>query len=280
MESYIIPTFRIAFLFHQNLELLSRTLPQCVEALTASTRESYEIVLVADGSPPGVVHELIPLLPGWGVDELRVRDRRRGVASGDPSNNGHARMFDHPSPYLIVIEDDVLVFRTDPHFDVLAACRQLLARHPEIPVICRADDYDEWSWQLEDLGGEVEPGVRSVNRVSTHLIVYEMQRFVPVAGRFGGFELDVFVDREDLSYNWEDVVSHVGTTGGRRIAFPAAWPMSVFHCDRKVAPGSMHNTQDPRVKLHVFEQLIRRFQDGPPRPDGRAPAAAAGARRS
>lgn len=267
-ESSTFPTFRIAFLFHENLEFLSRTLPQCVEALTANTRETYEVVLVADGSPPTVVHELLPLLPSWGVDELRIRHRGRWVASGDPSNNGHARMFHHPSPYLVVIEDDVVVFRNDPYFDVLAACRQLLARHAEVPVICRADDHDEWAWPLEDLGDEIEPGVRSVNRVSTHLIVYDTRRFVPVARRFGGFQLDVFVDREDLSYNWEDLVSHVGTTGGRRIAFPSAWPVSVFHCDRKTAPGSMHNTQDPRVKLHVFEQLSRRFPDEPLRRRG------------
>lgn len=254
------PTFRIVFLFHRNLELLSRTLPQCIDALTTNTNESHEVVLVADGSPPAVVQQLLPLLPGWGVDELRIRDRTRLVASGDPSNNGHARMFDQPSPYLIVIEDDVVVFRADPSFDVLAACRQLLARHAEVPVICRADDNDEWAWRLEDLGGEIEPGVRSVNRVSTHMIVYDTQRFIPVARRFGGFQLDVFIDREDLSYNWEDLVSHVGTTGGRRIAFPSAWPVSVFHCDRKIAPGSMHNTQDPRVKLHIVEQLCRRFR--------------------
>lgn len=96
-----------------------------------------------------------------------------------------------------------------------------------------------------------------MNRVATHLVAYDCSRFLPVASRFGGFDLDVFVDREDLSYNWEDLVSHVGTTGGRRIAWPEGWPLRAYHCDRKVAARSMHNTQDTRVKHAVLSTLLR-----------------------
>lgn len=44
------PTFRIAFLFHANLDLLSETLPRCLEALTNNTRESFEVLLHCDGT--------------------------------------------------------------------------------------------------------------------------------------------------------------------------------------------------------------------------------------
>ncbi|MFG3041760.1 glycosyltransferase family A protein [Streptomyces sp. NPDC048330] len=254
------PTFRIVFLFHKDLGLLSQTLPRCLEALTRHTQESYEVVLHCDGTPPETVALLASRIDRWGVDELRVRRRDRFVPSGDASNNGHRRFFDLRSPYLIVIEDDVVMYRTDAAFDVLAACRHLFERQPQVPVLSKVSDYDQWAWKLEDKGDEIEPGVRSVNRLSTHFIAYDVRRFTPVADRFGGFDLDVFIDRNDLSYNWEDLVSHIGTTGGRRIAFPESWPIEIFHCDRKVEPGSMYHTQDPETKAHVLAELEQRFR--------------------
>lgn len=258
------PTFRIAFLFHTNLQLLKTTLPRCLEALTASTKESFEVVLHCDGTSPEVAAALPALLAGWGVDELRIRRRDRFVASGDGSNNGHRRLFAQRSPYLIVIEDDVVMYRTEPSFDVLASCRRIFEDYPEVPALSKVDDYHQWSWALKDEGDEIEPGVRSVNRLSTHFIAYDVQRFTAVATRFGGFDLDVFIDRDDLSYNWEDLVSHVATTGGRRVAFPEGWPLKVFHCDRKRSSGSMYHTQDPRLKAQILLELEQRFREQAP----------------
>lgn len=254
------PTFRIAFLFHSGLDLLKTTLPRCLEALTGGTSQSYEVVLRADGTPADVAEQLPALLDVWGVDELQLRRRRRHLASGDASNNGHRRCFSPRAPYLIVIEDDVVMYRTERSFDVLTACRELFERHPQVPVLSKVNDYDQWSWKLADEGPPIEAGVRSVNRLSTHFIAYDVARFVPVAGRFGAWDLDVFIDRADLSYNWEDLVSHVGTTGGRRIAFPEAWPLDVFHCDRKVASGSMYHTQRPEVKAEILAELEQRYR--------------------
>ena len=254
------PIWRIAFLFHADLELLSQTLPRCVEALTGATSEQFEVILLTDGTPQHVADQLPRLASAWGVDELQLRSRSRHVASGDPSNNGHRRLFDVRAPYLIVIEDDVVMYRTEPSFDVLAACRELFERHPDVPVLSKVNDYHQWSWKLADEGPPVEAGVRSVNRLSTHFIAYDVARFTPVAERFGGFDLDVFIDRADLSYNWEDLVSLVGTTVGRRIAFPESWPLDVFHCDRKVDADSMYHTQRPEVKAEVLAALERRYR--------------------
>jgi hypothetical protein len=253
------PAFRIAFLFHEDLDLLSRTLPLAVASLTTGTSETFEVVLHCDGTPPHVAARLPDLLEEWGVDELRVRRRGRFVANGDPSNNGHRRLMTPGAPYLIVIEDDVAVFTTDPAFDALRAIRNVFDAHTEVPVVFTINDDWQWAWKLEDVGPALSEGLRSVNRVSTHMIAYAPERFSPVASRFGGFDLDVFVDRDDLSYNWEDVVSHVGTTGDRRIAMPTDWPLHVFHCDRKVTEGSIHHTRDPKLKLSVFEELAARF---------------------
>jgi hypothetical protein len=113
---------------------------------------------------------------------------------------------------------------------------------------------------LTDRGPAIEPGVRSVNRLSTHFIAYNVARFASVAARFGGFDLDVFIDRPDLSYNWEDLVSHVGTTGDRRIAFPESWPLDVYHCDRKIEQGSIYHTKRPAVKAEILADLERRYR--------------------
>lgn len=263
-----VPTFRIGFLFHADLALFERTLPRCLEALTSRTAETYEVVVWCDGTPPEVARQLSERAAAWGVDELVLRRRDRFVASGDASNNGHRRFFLTSSPYLILIEDDVVMYRTEPSFDVLAACRAHFERHPQVPVLCKVDDSHKWAWRLVDLGEPLAPEIRSVNRVSTHFIAYDVRRFVPVARRFGAFALDVFIDRDDLSYNWEDLVSHVGTTGGRQIAFPQAWPLRVFHCDEKIAPGSMYHTQDPAVKQRALDALEEQFAPGGGGADG------------
>jgi hypothetical protein len=254
------PSFRIAFLFHADVALLRTTLPRCLEALTRGTAQTYEVVLHCDGTSPEAVAELASSCGVWGVDELVVRRRDRHVASGDPSNNGHRRLFDSRARYVVVVEDDVVMYRTESTFDVLSACRSLFERHPGVPVVSKVDDHAQWSWKLRDQGPEIEAGVRSVNRLSTHFVAYDTHRFTCVAERFGAFDLDVFVDREDFSYNWEDLVSHVATSGGRRIAFPQAWPLDVFHCDRKVAPDSMYHTQDPRTKASVLAELEQRYR--------------------
>jgi len=136
----LIPTFRIGFLFHADLALLERTLPRCLEALTSGTAETYEVVVWCDGTPPEAARQLPERAAAWGIDELVLRRRERFVASGDASNNGHHRFFPTSSPYLIVIEDDVVMYRTEPSFDVLAACRALFERHPQVPVLCKVDD--------------------------------------------------------------------------------------------------------------------------------------------
>lgn len=256
------PMWRIAFLFHADLDLFTRTLPRCIEALTSSTTETFEIVVLADGTPDHIAAQLPKLLDTYGVDELQVRSRRRHVASGDGSNNGHRRFFPVRAPYLVVVEDDVVMYRTEQSFDVLAACRELFQRYPDVPVLSKVSDYDQWSWKLAELGPPIEPGVDSVNRLSTHFIAYDVTRFLALAERYGAFDLDVFIDRDDYSYNWEDLVSHVGTTGGRRIAFPESWPLDVYHCDRKAEPGSMYHTQRPDVKAEVLAELEARYRAG------------------
>lgn len=251
------PQFRLVFLFHADLPVLERTLPRCLDALTAGTRQTYEVVVHCDGTPVEIARELLDRQERWGVDEIRFGSRQRFTASGDRSNNGHHRLFGGRSRYVVVVEDDVLVERLDPSFDPLTAWRDLFETHPEVVAACSMADHGDWAWGLDDLAPPVAPGIRSVNRVSTHLVAYDRERFLPAATRFGAFDVDVFVDREDLSYNWEDLVSHVGTTGGRRIAWPDGWPLQAHHCDRKVAAGSMYNTQDPRVKHAVLDHLLR-----------------------
>jgi hypothetical protein len=259
MQATSQPAWQLVFLFHADLRLFSRTLPRCLEALAAPSSEPYEVVVFADGTPPDVATQLVGELESWGVDELRIRRRSRYVASGDPSNNGHRRLFEGRSPYVAVVEDDVVMYRTSPDFDVLAACRSLFERHPQVTAISKVNDHDQWSWGLEDVGPHLEPGVRSVNRLSTHFVAYDVARFLDTAERFGAFEPDVFIDRSDLSYNWEDLVSHVGTTGGRCIAHPESWPLDVYHCDRKVGPGSKYHTQQPAVKAEILAELDERY---------------------
>jgi hypothetical protein len=247
--------FTLACAFHDTPRLLERTLPRVIEALTRPTRHEFEVVLVAERSTPEVARDLIARLGDHGVDELRFRRTSRNAFSGAPSNNFHGNHFTTTSPYLITFTDDTFLHKTDPDFDVLDAVAGIFERHPEVVMVSKVDDHDEWDRPLVDVGPDIETGVRSVNRVVDQLIAYDTARFAPVARRFGGWERDVFVSQEGFEYQWENLASHVGTSGGRRIAYPEAWPLRVRHSDLRTVPGSMHGTQDEDVKLACFERL-------------------------
>ncbi|MGV9320047.1 hypothetical protein [Streptomyces sp. NPDC003660] len=247
--------FTLACAFHDTERLIEKTLPLAIRSLTYPTRHDFEVVLVAERSSDDVVARLLPRLAELGVDELRFRRTHRHAFSGAPSNNFHGNNFTTTSPYLITFTDDTFIYKTDESFDVLDATAQIFERNPEVVLVSKVDDHEEWDWPLSDVGPEIEPGVRSVNRVVDQLIAYDTARFAPVAHRLGAFHRDTFVSHEGFEYQWENLASHVGTSGDRKIAYPERWPLRVRHSDLRNQPGSMHGTQDEDVKLKCFERL-------------------------
>lgn len=248
--------FTIACAFHDTSRLLERTLPLAIRSLTRPTRHQFEIVLVADRARDDVVARLLPRLDDLGVDELRFRRTHHHAFSGSPSNNFHGNTFVTTKPYLITFTDDTFISKSDEHFDVLDATVGIFERNPQVVLVSKVDDHDEWDWPLVDVAPELEPGVRSVNRVVDQLIAYDTRRFAPVAERLGAWQRDTYVSRADGEYQWENLASHVGTTGGRAIAYPETWPLRVRHADLRIQPGSMHGTQDEEVKIKCFDRLL------------------------
>jgi hypothetical protein len=248
--------FTIACAFHKDAALLEQTLPLAIRSLTRPTRHDFEVVLVADRSSTEVVAGLLPRLGDLDVDELRFRRTERNAFSGAYSNNFHGHHFTTTSPYLISFTDDSFIWKHDEDFDVLDAVAGVFQRHPEVVLVSKVDDHEEWDHPMVDTGPEIEPGVRSVNRVVDQLIGYDTARFAPVARRFGGFDTDTFTSAHGFEYQWENLASHVGVTGGRRIAYPQSWPLRVRHCDLRLNPGSMHGTQDEAIKLKCFGRLM------------------------
>ncbi|MUL41442.1 hypothetical protein FZ103_09690 [Streptomonospora sp. PA3] len=248
--------FTLACAFHNTSRLLERTLPLAIRTLTRPTRHEFEVVLVADRSSDTTVADLLPRLRDLGVDELRFRRTARLAFDGAPSNNFHGHHFTTTKPYLISFTDDTFMLKTEDEFDVLDAVERIFTRHPEVPLISKVDDHDEWDAPLVDIGSEIEPGVRSVNRAVDQLIMYDTARFAGPAARLGAWHPETFVGHPGFEYQWENLASHVGTTGGRRIAYPESWPLRVRHSDLRNQPGSMHGTQDEDVKIKCFERLV------------------------
>jgi hypothetical protein len=249
--------FTLACAFHSTERLLEKTLPLAIRSLTQHTRHDYEVILVADRASDEAVARLLPQLEGFGVDELRFRRTDRHSFSGLPSNNFHANHFTTANPYLITFTDDSFIWKTDGDFDVLDAVAGVFERNPEVVIISKVDDHEEWDAPLVDVGPDIEDGVRSVSRVVDQLIAYDTRRFEPVARRFGAWERDIFAGQIGFEYHWENLVGHVGRTGGRKIAWPDAWPLRVRHCDLRMTSGSMHGTQDEDVKMKCFEYLMQ-----------------------
>jgi hypothetical protein len=249
--------FSIICAFHSSERLLDRTLPLAIRSLTRPTRHDYEVILVADRSQESAVAQLLPKLDAYGVDELRFRRDGEQSVPGLGSNNFHAHQFTTTRPYLVSFTDDSFIWKTDDDFDVLDAMAGIFTRNAAVTLISKVDDNEEWNVPILDAGPEVEPGVRSVNRVIDQLVAYDTARFQPAAKEFGAWRKETFDGRMGFDYNWEDLATHVGRTGGRQIARPETWPLRVRHCDLRLVPGSMHGTQDEDVKLKCFDALLR-----------------------
>lgn len=248
------PDFTINIICHSDVELLRKTLPHNLENLCARSRRSFDVIMTIDGAETAPIDQLLAVAAENGVDEVRMRNRRRNCASGHASNNGHVHAFSDKTRYLLTLEADVAFFNLDSSFDPLDAFAVFFERHPDRPLLHRMDDYSCWVWQLEKVSPDIEHGVWSVNRVSSHFLVYNTSATRRIA-RFP----DLHRYRETMTdwHNVEDEISHrLCEPAGPGIAFPAAWPIRVFHCDRKLHEGSSHYTQDIQIKLAIFQQRI------------------------
>jgi hypothetical protein len=252
------PEFTIAYIVHGDVPLLDRVIPTTLDTLCRGTARSYDLVLVVDGADTAPVGEILPRAHGqWGFDEVRLRWRERHRAGGDPSNNGHAHVLPAKGRYLITVEGDVVAFRTGAG-DVLDLIAQTFDACPDLALATRIDDHDCWQWQLEAVGEALAPGVRSVNRVASHFLVYDLERAASRLRAGGGVPADRFHDTADGWFNYEDWLSRTfARPAGPGIGFLDALPVRVFHCDRKTTPGSAHYLRDPETRLGVFEQRRR-----------------------
>lgn len=247
--------FTIDFICHNDFELLEKTIPQNLSALCANTKQSFDVILTVDGAEKVDAKRFLEAAPRWGIDEVRFRWRGRNCATGDPSNNGHLHTFSDKTPYLVTLEGDIVIFKTDPAFDVLTAFRDLFSRQGQLALATRMDDHDTWVWKLEDAGPEFEPGIRSANRVASHFLVYDTRRARRLLRDEPAGALHKFYDDGEIWFNYEDFLSGIfAQPQGPGIAFVASFPIKVFHCDIKTTEGSVTYTKNLTIKLKEFER--------------------------
>jgi hypothetical protein len=250
------PPFTIAYLVHSDVPLLRRTVPATLNALCRNTKHEYDLVLVVDGAESATIDEIQALAHDtWGFDEVRVRWRDRHRASGDQANNIHTHLSLTKSRFLITVEGDVTAFRTDTSTDVLDTIVSTFDACPGLALAQRIDDHECWQWALEDVGVPLMPGVRSVNRVSSHFLIYDTARARQVIETAGGIPGDAFHDDGAHWFNYEDWLSHTfAQPQGPGIGYLDRLPLHVYHCDEKTSPGSAHYRRDLATRLAVFER--------------------------
>ena len=260
------PEFTIAYLVHGDVPLLDRVIPRTITALCEGTSRSYDLLLVIDGAETAPVAEIMDRANAiWGFDEIRVRWRSRHRATGDKTNNIHTHLVSDKSRFLISIEGDVVAFPTRPGTDVLDQIARTFDACAQLAVAQRIDDHDCWQWSLEEVGPPLAPGVRSTNRLSSHFLVYDTARFRDITKTIGGIPGDRFHDDGERWFNYEDWLSHTFAQPiGPGIGYLDDIPLRVYHCDRKIAPGSAHYRRDLHTRLEVFEQR-RAATEGDPR---------------
>lgn len=256
--------FSICFIGHDEFELMERTLRHNVKEICSNTNETYELVLHIDGAEVlNNQFEKIRWASQANLDEIRLHFHNRRKATGDGSNNGHFHVLNPKFEYLVSFESDIVLFvNNHVGFDLLREIRDLFERNSELFVLTRMDDTDEWVWKLEDVGPEFEKGLRSVNRVSSHFLVYHTARCLQhMKDSSINFNYNMFYDNGGPDhFNYEDWVSK---TFVGHIGFIEKLPIRVFHCDKKIHPQSLYYTKDPVVKMNEFNRLIKLYHNHP-----------------
>ncbi|MEJ2611285.1 MAG: hypothetical protein P8179_14675 [Candidatus Thiodiazotropha sp.] len=255
------PEFTIACLVHGDIPLLEKTIPTTIEALTAESNHTWDTVLIVDGVESAAADQLLELGHRFGFDEIRLRNRMRHVSPGDPSNNGHAHMLPGKGRYLISFEGDVVAFRTGPG-DVLDIISSVFEMCPNLALATRIDDHDCWQWPLHEVGPPLTQDVRSVNRVSSHFLIYDLPRATREIWMAGGVAANEYHDDGKCWYNYEDWLSkQFAAPKGSGIGFIDNLPIKVFHCDEKIAHESALYRRDLRVRLQVFENRKKQCEN-------------------
>jgi hypothetical protein len=247
--------FTVGFVCHGELPLVERTLPQSLAALCGATSRSYDTILVVDGRETADVAAFLDLAERSGVDEVRLRSRARNCAGADPSNNGHLHLFSDKTRFLVTLEGDVAAFSVEAGVDMLDRLARLFDAEPELAVATRLDDHDSWVWRLEPREPHFRVGLRSVNRLASHFVVYETRRARPVLEAAGVLRAEAFEEDERGHGNYEDLLSHAfARPAGPGIGWLDDLPLRVWHCDEKLAPGSLQYRRDLGGKLAIFDR--------------------------
>jgi hypothetical protein len=242
----------LAFIGHNEFDLMRRTIPHNMEVLAGRCQVPVDTMLILDNADRNVdALSFVSEAHQWGINEVRLRSRQRIVAPGDGANNPHVHLISDRTKYLVSIEADVAVFPRQG-CDLLGEIVDLFKRVPQVPVITKVSDHDCWAWALEDVGKPFGLGVRNVNRLSSHFLAYDterLRRWIPA-----DFDWSVLFDDGKNWYNYEDVLSLVlAQPAGPGIAFAESLRAQVFHCDEKVVAGSPFYKRDRQQRLDIFE---------------------------
>lgn len=246
-------TFTVAFIASDGTyEYFEKTLKNNIEVLCSNTTESYDLVMFLDGLERIEYGRYIELAKECGIGEVRLRNRTINCASGDGANNPHMHLISEETKYLVTIEADIAVFKTKD-CDILRSIRELFEINPNLCVATRIDDYDCWQEKMCFLEHNIGQGLRSVNRVSSHFLVYDTKRCCQFVSSVGGWPLSGMYDTGNTWYNYED---RVGKTfrfpDGPGIGFIDSIPFKVYHCDEKIEVGSPFYKRDLETRLNMF----------------------------
>lgn len=246
--------FSIVFICAGGYEYFSEILPNNLQTLCENTAETYDVKLFLDGVENYDVNPYIELARQYGIDEVILRSRKNHCATGDPSNNAHVHVFSTQTRYLLTFESDVAIFKTDRTADILYQIRTYFEENDNLYLATRVDDYDEWMEKLVFYPTDLAKGIRSVNRVSSHFLVYDTFRcsdFYKMKKPYSRYD---FYDSDSKWYNYEDMISQTfAAPVGPGIGFLNNLPIRVYHCDKKIAPTSNIYTKDPLIKKKIYK---------------------------
>lgn len=242
----------ICFISHEDSVVLQKTLYHNLNFLLRDNIEkqyNIEIIILSSDSSTMNNKKIIEFSNMFNIDEIRIRNNNLKY-SGDPSNDSHMHLLQLNTDYLITIESDVLIV---PYKDINFSLKDIISDIDQysLGLGYKISDYNCWVWELEKESESISKGVYSVNRVSSHFLIYNIPVFKNKISTDS-----LFKDDYTNLYNYEDKISKLFTEQNNKIAFFEKWPIEVWHCDKKTEEGSLYYTKDNNLKLEIIESKL------------------------
>ncbi|WP_413385417.1 hypothetical protein [Bacillus velezensis] len=247
----------ICFISHEDSSLLKKTLPHNLYNIKKNLQGNLTLntIILSNESSFKNNRDIQTIAIENDISEVRFRSSKSFQYGGDPSNNSHLNLLSNNtnSDILITIESDVIVNNYSESFSLVNEIINFFDEKKDVLVCFKMSDTNCWAWRKQKIENYNKADeYEYVNRLASHFLIYNMKKL-----RKTPIYSELLKDSYSKDFNYEDKLSNLLYIHDKPVIFLKKWPLSIWHCDRKLFPGSEFYTQNAKIKQSLVDFFMK-----------------------